>query len=108
MPPQAPIYNLSELHDLAEDPDRIVFHGREAHKSSLGLGYSLDDIARCIKSLAPTDFHKRLVYETGDPPTRFDVYKSTFELNEQHTDYLYIKLALNDCGQIVVASFKLV
>lgn len=108
MPPSGPIYKLADVQVLAADASNIDFHGLEAQKRSMGLGYSIEDVAHCIARLSPSDYHKRLVYKHGDPPTKFDVYKTRFKLNQNVTDYLYIKLALNGRGKLIIGSFKLV
>ncbi len=107
MATSSPIYALSDVIAAATDADNVVFDGRRAALDAANLRYTLEDVARCIASLDASDFHKTLKYDEGNSATEFDVYKTKFRLNEEFVDDLYVKLAMDECGRVVVGSFKL-
>lgn len=79
-----------------------------AELGRLGLTYSLDDVARCIRSLHPDDYHKNISYD-NPIPMGYDIYKTHFQPeNADCEDYLYLKVRLEDGIIVIVGSFKLV
>jgi hypothetical protein len=70
------------------------------------LGYSLDDVHRCIATLRSEDFHKSEAYEDH---CECDVYLRGFLGPRGSVDDLYIKLRIppTSIPQVVLISFHL-
>jgi hypothetical protein len=76
----------------------------------LNLGYTPEDVAKCVRNLSGADFDKPLTVPNtgkGVPFLRYDAYVTTFTpAHRTEPDRLYIKLRLNAAG-IWLGSFHL-
>jgi hypothetical protein len=79
---------------------------RTAQRDIQELGYSLEDVNRCIETLRPEDFHKSEAY--GDH-LECDVYLRGFQGSPGGFDDLYIKLRIppTSIPQVLLMSFHL-
>jgi len=85
----------------------------EADKSRNNLGYDIEEVAACIRSLTSDEFIKRRTYanEPGKivKELRYDVYKTKYKPSwASEVDYLYVKFRLTAGPHIWIGSFKLV
>jgi|SRR5476649_498043 len=84
----SPCYDLRDVFIATLNDDIIL--SRKAQKDSRNLGYSRDDLIRCLQSLKPSDFKHCKIY----PPNPFphDVYVTRYYRSpEDNYDDVYIK-----------------
>jgi hypothetical protein len=107
MPPQherkdSPTYALTRVKELAAS-ESVSLTGRST-RDSQDLGYSFEEVCRCVSELEPQDFDHSVRYETNW--FWFDVYKMRNQTSRRRIDDLYIKIRLNrDCILVTVHSF---
>lgn len=100
-------YNLDEVRKLAKQ-GAVEYMGRTANRDAAELGYSLNDVIRCLAALTEDEFSKSLEYGAG---LKHDVYITKFPRpngEEDEIDELYVKFVLiNNMLTISIASFHL-
>lgn len=101
-----PYYSLEKII-VAAKAELIIYGGRKVNSDIANLGYTLNEVARCISQLQPENYQKTLDYD--DKGKVFDAYKINFSPQEEQTDSIYIKLRLLENGevQIGLGSFHL-
>ena len=107
MSKEPPKYSLSDARKAAQKGN--VYLDRNAKKDSANLGYSQEDICKCMASLQESDFHKSIDYgpdERTGARIVCDVYKMRFRVNDSRIDDLYIKFRLAAKSHLWIASFK--
>lgn len=100
-----PAYALDDIRVAAENR-RIRYDGRKVNHNIRELGYTLDEVARCIAGLKQGDFRKSLAY----PNATYDVYIGRCHCpRSRDADEIYMKLRVLDDGELVVgvSSFHL-
>lgn len=100
-----PAYPLDNIRALAEQ-NRIRYEGRKVSRDIANLGYTLDDVARCITGLRAAHFKETVVFENAT----FDVYSKDFHRSEDlPPDRIYMKLRLLENGdlEVGIGSFHL-
>lgn len=103
-----PIYDLSTVINSAL-AENISYRGRKVNTDIANLGYTLQDVARCVASLTIKHFVKSHNYESRIPDDeyRIQVCRSN-EDGDSTTDDLYIKFSLiEDTLYIDLGSFHL-
>jgi hypothetical protein len=87
-----PAYALIQVRKLVR-ARKLLFAGSKVENDAANLGYTLADVCLCLERLHEDHFCKSIKY----PDRKFwmDVYSCTYNKDE-HTDRLYIKLALKD------------
>jgi hypothetical protein len=99
-----PSYSLDRIRELASR-EQVVTENRRVLRQSQNIGYTFDDICRCLAKLDAKFFKESILYE--DSADWRDVYL----VPNQHgkwSDDLYIKLRLNrNCLVVLVDSFHL-
>ena len=102
---RCPAYPLDEIR-AAVEAGNIIYGGRKVQQDINNLGYTKNDVVRCIVSLVGTHYQKTLTFT--DKGTVFDVYIRDFE-HQKCTDRIYMKLRLLPNGQmnVGIGSFHL-
>jgi hypothetical protein len=96
--PRSPAYSLDDIRALAEQ-HRIRYEGRKVYRDIANLGYTLDDVARCIAGLRIEHFRETVVFENAT----FDVYLKNFHRSQDlPPDRIFMKLRLLDSGELEV------
>jgi len=93
-----PFYSLETIRQMAQDEGRI-FLSRIAQRDSSNLGYSIKDIAACIRELKASNFLNTQNYNR----IVMDAYKISYEGPSGHCDELYIKLKLTSDHKVVIS-----
>lgn len=99
-------YCLQDVHLIAQK-QHIEYFGRVVSRDAAELGYSFEDVVRCVLNITEDEFSKTLRYDTGPV---FDVYLTRYPRPncEGELDELYVKLALvKDRLVLTLASFHL-
>jgi hypothetical protein len=98
-----PSYSLDRIHELARF--RHVEYGSSRVTVDVeNLGYSIDDICRCLEILQPGHFSHAERY--GETDKWLDIYRCTYPSPSGALDNLYIKLKLfKSCVSVVLHSF---
>lgn len=98
-----PAYSLDRIHELARS--RLVVYGsNRVTVDAENLGYSLEDICRCLAILQPGQFFRAERY--GETDKWLDIYCCTYPSPSGAIDDLYIKLKLTkSCVSVVLHSF---
>ncbi|MEQ1739115.1 MAG: type II toxin-antitoxin system MqsR family toxin [Methyloglobulus sp.] len=101
-----PYYSLEKII-AAANAQQIIYGGRKVNSDIANLGYTLDEVARCISQLKPEHYRKTHKFE--DNSTVYDDYVIEFSPQEEKPDSIYIKLRLLENGevQIGLGSFHL-
>ena len=103
----APSYDLDDVRKAAK-AGRVQYHGRRVSVDTAELGYQLDDVIRCLLSLAGSEYRKTHRYPESN--LTFDEYLTRFPRpgSDDEVDSLYVKFALIN-GQLTIqlASFHL-
>lgn len=93
-----PAYALDDIRKAAENR-RIRYDGRKVNSNIRELGYTLDDVARCIVGLKHEDFRKSLTY----PNAVYDVYIGQCHRPQaRNADEIYMKLRVLGSGELSV------
>jgi hypothetical protein len=93
-----PAYALDDIRKAAENR-RIRYDGRKVNSNIRDLGYTLDDVARCIVGLKHEDFRKSLTYSN----VVYDVYIGQCHCPKNlNTDDIYMKLRVLGTGELSV------
>lgn len=92
-------YSLEKIVAAAK-AQQIIYGGRKVGNDISNLGYTLEEVARCIAQLRPEHFQKTFMYD--DTANVFDAYKIEFSPWDGKTDLIYMKLRLLENGQIHV------
>lgn len=98
-----PEYNLEQIKKAVRK-DKIQYYGRRVSIDTANLGYTFEDVCKCLLTLKTSDYHETIQY-SQDPV--FDVYLVNYLRAEciDDIDRLYIKLAYIEA--VVIASFHL-
>lgn len=101
-----PYYSLEKII-AAANAQQVIYGGRKVGIDISNLGYTIDEVARCISQLQHENYQKTLNYD--DCGKVFDVYTINFSPRENQMDSIYIKLRLLENGevQIGLGSFHL-
>lgn len=94
-----PYYSLEKII-VAAKAQQIIYGGRKVNSDIVNLGYTLDEVARCISQLQPENYQKTLEYD--DNGRVFDAYKIGFSPQDGQIDSIYIKLRLLENGEIQI------
>jgi len=95
-------YSLERIRELAEN-GHIHYMSRRVFIHTENLGYSPDDVNKCIASLTDANYRGTVRY---DGKAWLDEYLISYTGPSGHVDDLYIKLKLNrGCVVIQLASF---
>ncbi|OAD19863.1 hypothetical protein THIOM_004476 [Candidatus Thiomargarita nelsonii] len=109
MPNQIPTYSLEEICKAAK-MGNISYQGKSERPQidAMNLGYSQDEIVKCLCSLSSSQFIESKKYTTprGNKKVTFDVYIATCTNSEGQLDNLYIKLRLSS-SWLIIGSFHL-
>ncbi|MGE8220378.1 MAG: type II toxin-antitoxin system MqsR family toxin [Stenotrophomonas acidaminiphila] len=100
----ATIYDLERVHEAARC--QRVFLNRTVQRDHESLGYTFNDVCKCLEELTLADYSG--VFETDDGK-RFDVYKPKFA-HGPGLDALYVKLSEQSKAtlpQVALGSFHL-
>ncbi len=87
---RCPAYPLDDIRAAAE-AGNILYGGRNVSRDINNLGYTTDEVIRCIVGLQDRHYQKTLTFT--DKGTVFDVYIRDFT-HQEHTDRIYMKLRL--------------
>ena len=98
-----PDYSLDCIRDLAR-LGAVAYGGRRVEQDIENLGYSPDEVAKCLGCLDESNYHQS---ERSPPSQKWrDVYHMKWHSSLSYVDELYIKMSLNrDCTMIVLHSF---
>jgi hypothetical protein len=100
---QHPEFSLNRIKELATK-GKVNYGSRDVHRDVVNLSYSFTDVCNCLCELDESNYIESICYEKYSG--WFDVYHSAWQLAEQPSDPLYLKLKLDrDCTTIVLASF---
>jgi Motility quorum-sensing regulator, toxin of MqsA len=100
-----PNYSLDDIRDAAKQ-GKLRYAGLKVDRDIRNLGYTGDDVAKCIGLLTSRHFKKCLHYENAI----YDVYHCKYQKQDEAAiDQIYMKLRLLTNGevQVEVASFHL-
>ena len=93
-----PAYALDDIRTAAENR-RIRYDGRKVNSNIRDLGYTLDDVARCVAGLKQENFRKSLAYSNAV----YDVYIGRcYRPQTRDADDIYMKLRVLDTGELSV------
>jgi hypothetical protein len=92
-----PIYDLEKIRKAAVQ-HRIKYKGLKVPQDVKNLGYTFEDVAASIMSLASSDFQKTIEYSDK---TAHDVYIKEIVRDEQ-VDSIYMKLRLRENGELQI------
>ncbi|WP_285164372.1 type II toxin-antitoxin system MqsR family toxin [Shewanella goraebulensis] len=93
-----PHYDLAVVQSLASDPNKIIMMGG-SRRDRTNLGYSMNDVQRCIQDLTEECFHKTHSYDKGPA----DAYRVDYLLDGQdHVDHLYVKFYIDKNNQLAI------
>ncbi len=102
-----PRYSLDVIRQSAQKGS-FRYDGRQVDRDIRNLGYTGDDVKRCISNLITGQFQKSIQYENAI----YDVYITDYQkYDDAPIDKIYVKLRLlpNDELQIVgIGSFHLI
>lgn len=89
-----PIYDLSIVINSARALN-ISYRGRKVNTDITNLGYTLQDVAKCVSSLTSCHFVKSHSYEHRIPDDEYRIqFPRTNDDGEIVVDDLYIKFSL--------------
>ena len=95
-------YSLDRIKELAEWGN-VMYLSSRVTRHVENLGYSPDDVHKCLSCLEEENYDKSIRYDGGP---WLDIYLISYTGSTGHTENLYIKLKLNrDCIVIQLASF---
>jgi len=100
-----PFYSLDAIR-LAAQNGSFRYDGRQVDRDIRNLGYTGDDVKRCISNLITDQFQKSIQYENAT----YDVYISDYQKHDDAPiDKIYLKLRLLPNGelQVGIGSFHL-
>ena len=98
-----PRYALARVRELAGQ-EEVSYASSRVQYDTDGLGYSFEEVCRCLSQLEDTDFQHSEQY--ADSGIWLDVYLLKYEAPNGAIDDLYIKLKLNrNCICVVLCSF---
>ncbi|RZO86877.1 MAG: type II toxin-antitoxin system MqsR family toxin [Oceanococcus sp.] len=100
-----PAYALAAIHELAKQ-QKLILESRKVQNDVGNLGYSIEEVCRCIAGLRDADFSISILYP-GEKKWS-DVYLKEFRASgRDDADHLYIKLRVPRGQQVVLFSFHL-
>jgi|GEM_PF-658069 hypothetical protein len=100
-----PCYLLDDIRQAAQN-GKFRYDGRKVNSDIRNLGYTGDDVKRCISQLTTSQFKKSLKFENAT----YDVYICAYQKqDEAPVDEIYMKLRLLPNGevQVGIGSFHL-
>jgi hypothetical protein len=100
-----PFYSLDAIR-LAAQNGSFRYDGRKVNSDIRNLGYTGNDVKRCISQLITSQFQKSLQFENAI----YDVYICDYQKqDESPIDKIYMKLRLLPNGelQVGIGSFHL-
>lgn len=98
-----PAHSLDRIKELAAE-EAVIYAGRDVQRDADGLGYSFEDVCRCITELEQRDFSQSIRYTPHGE--WHDVYLMSYEHPKRCIRDLYLKLRLTrDCLLVTVCSF---
>jgi hypothetical protein len=93
-----PSYALDDIRRAAQQ-GKFRYEGRKVNSDIRNLGFTGDDVKRCISGLVASQFQKTLRYENAV----YDVYICDYQQHDDEaTDRIYMKLRLLTTGEIQV------
>ncbi len=100
---QQPEYDLQKIQEIAL-AGNVDYGSRRVMRDIENLGYSLDDVCRCLASLKKAHYRSSVRYQNTQ--IWLDEYNIRFSNTPEYTDDLYIKLKITaNTIQLVLASF---
>jgi len=88
----------------------IAYQGKNERPQidAINLGYSFDEIVKCLCSLKSSQFvdAKEYTLSQENKTVIFDVYTATCANSQEYQDMLYIKLRLSS-SWLIIGSFHL-
>ncbi|MEC4747450.1 type II toxin-antitoxin system MqsR family toxin [Methylomicrobium sp. Wu6] len=93
-----PAYELNDIRQSAQQ-GKFRYEGRKVNSDIRNLGYTGEDVKRCIAGLTASQFQKSLQYQNAI----YDVYICDYEQHDDAVkDRIYMKLRLLANGEIQV------
>ena len=102
-----PNYSLNVIREFAQKGS-FRYDGRQVDRDIRNLGYTGDDVIRCILQLVTGQYQKTIQYENAT----YDVYICDYQKDDEASiDKIYMKLRLlpnNELQIVGIGSFHLI